>query len=440
MRAERLALLCILLAYLVLGSLYALRTPAWQAPDEPAHYNYIAQVARLGCCPVIEMGDWDSAYLEQLKAAEFAPELLANLPLVEYEDHQPPLYYFMLTPLYTLTNGDVLPLRLASLVFGAGTVACAYLIARLIFPRRRELALGVAALVAFVPQHLAVLASINNDALSGLLIALTLLGTLLYIRPYDAPPHISPWMLGVLLGLGLLTKVSTLFMLGIVGIAILYKWWASAETRSPQQLIRAALLCAVPALLIAGAWWVRNLSVYGVPDLFGLAAHDRVVVGQLRTDALIAQVGISEYWRQALTTSFQSFWGQFGWMSLPMWDWAYLGIATLLLLAGVGWLVGLARARGDAFALDQRASAVLLALAGGLALAQFAYYNTSFVQFQGRYAFTGLIPYALLIVGGLGAWDRLHSRLRWLWLLVLLLIPLNAYIAWRLLPGLAAGV
>ncbi|MDI6834774.1 MAG: MarR family winged helix-turn-helix transcriptional regulator, partial [Rhizobiaceae bacterium] len=31
--------------YLALASLYAIRTPAWQAPDEPAHYNYIRQIA-----------------------------------------------------------------------------------------------------------------------------------------------------------------------------------------------------------------------------------------------------------------------------------------------------------------------------------------------------------------------------------------------------------
>ena len=32
---------CVLLigAYLIAGLLFAIQTPAWQAPDEPAHYN-----------------------------------------------------------------------------------------------------------------------------------------------------------------------------------------------------------------------------------------------------------------------------------------------------------------------------------------------------------------------------------------------------------------
>ncbi|MCB0131202.1 MAG: hypothetical protein KDD78_10145, partial [Caldilineaceae bacterium] len=33
-------LVLILAAYVLLGALYAINTPAWQAPDEPAHYNY----------------------------------------------------------------------------------------------------------------------------------------------------------------------------------------------------------------------------------------------------------------------------------------------------------------------------------------------------------------------------------------------------------------
>src|SRR5262245_51466550 len=85
-------LLFILLAYFIVGALFAIRTPPWQAPDEPAHYNYIAQIATNGCCPVIEPGDWNQAYLRQLTTNHFAPDSLADLGKIQYEDHQPPLY------------------------------------------------------------------------------------------------------------------------------------------------------------------------------------------------------------------------------------------------------------------------------------------------------------------------------------------------------------
>ena len=41
-------LILILIAYLIVGAVYAIRTPDWQAPDEPAHYNYAAQISANG--------------------------------------------------------------------------------------------------------------------------------------------------------------------------------------------------------------------------------------------------------------------------------------------------------------------------------------------------------------------------------------------------------
>ena len=38
-------LILIVLIYLGIGALYVINTPAWQAPDEPAHYNYVRQLA-----------------------------------------------------------------------------------------------------------------------------------------------------------------------------------------------------------------------------------------------------------------------------------------------------------------------------------------------------------------------------------------------------------
>ena len=47
----------IILIYLILGLLYALYTPAWQAPDEPAHYNYVQYLAEQRRFPVLKPGD-----------------------------------------------------------------------------------------------------------------------------------------------------------------------------------------------------------------------------------------------------------------------------------------------------------------------------------------------------------------------------------------------
>ena len=71
--AHRAGLFVVLALYLVLGVAYAVRTPPWQAPDEPAHLQVIAQLAENGCCPVIAPGDWDQALLGELTSARFAP-------------------------------------------------------------------------------------------------------------------------------------------------------------------------------------------------------------------------------------------------------------------------------------------------------------------------------------------------------------------------------
>lgn len=433
----------ILILYLLLGGLYAVRTPDWQNPDEPAHYNYIAQVAVGGCCPVIAAGDWDQEYLDLIKQERFAPETLGALDRIEYEDHQPPLYYLMAAPVYSLTNGSLNALRLFSVLIGAAVIMCAYGIGRTLLPDQPQIALGAAALTAFVPQHAAVLASVNNDGLAELIVAMSLLGLILYLK--EVPVRV--WMLGLLAGIGALTKASTLFLFGLIPLMLLLDAWFKRRQRAPLRLIRLLAAFFVPALAVAALWWLRNLYVYGWPDFLGLGAHDSVVIGQLRTADLIAEVGLGETLRRALETTFNSFWGQFGWMAAPLPAWAYTLIAGLLGVVIAGWLV-------DLLVLRRRAPTVrpfwrsLAWLAIGLTLLlgllQYLYYNTEFVQFQGRYLYPALIPFALWLVQGLDAWRRLAvpgqrwGRVLMVALPALVLLAINIFALWRILPSLAS--
>ena len=63
----------LLLLYLLVGSLFAIYTPPWQAPDEPAHYNYIRQLAG-GSLPVIAPGDYDQEYQGTVISSRFDPQ------------------------------------------------------------------------------------------------------------------------------------------------------------------------------------------------------------------------------------------------------------------------------------------------------------------------------------------------------------------------------
>ncbi len=451
----------VLAAYALLGGLFAVRTPAWQAPDEPAHYNYIAQVAAGTLLPVIAEGDWDNALLEQLKSERFAPPLLDALPSIQYEDHQPPLYYWLSAPVFALTGGSLAALRLVSLVWGGVTLLFTWRIALLVLPGQRRVAQAALALVAFLPQHLMIVSSVNNDALAGAVLAALLYACLRYRQDEG----VGAARLGLLLGLAVLTKTTIYFMAAVVLLAVVLrylsvrqKWGTSYEGMTthfnPQGarvvahkgplplLLRPLATIAAVAGIFALFWFGRNISVYGFPDVMGLRAHDAVVVGQLRTADLVAQVGAGAYAQQLISTTFQSFWGQFGWMSVPMVNvfapgeaLPYVYVGLLLTMAGLGLLFAPKPAHDAALARDYRR---LLLSVLALSMLVFLYYNTQFVQFQGRYLFTALIPFALYVGRGLVAlWHRLGRG--WAAVaLVWLLAALDLWLIWRVIPGALA--
>ena len=151
--------------------------------------------------------------------------------------------------------------------------------------------------------------------------------------------------------------------------------------------------------------------------------------------------------------TFKSFWGQFGWMALPLDNvlggWIYRGFA-LFTLAGVAGAVLAARSKSDADHLPVqmprgRVVSIILLATLFLVTMQFLYYNFEFQQWQGRYLFPALIPIALTLVYGVDYWRaRLLSRwggLRPLTPLALTsLLALDIYLLFRVIvPGLSPG-
>ncbi len=438
-RVEWIVIGCILAAYLVIAGQYAVRTPAWQAPDEPAHYNYVRQIVDEGRLPVLKQGDWQQAYQDDLTASGFDPALLARLESVQYEDHQPPLYYLLQAPVYALTDGNLRAMRLFSVLLGAGVVVCAWAVLRALLPDWPAVALTGAGFVAFLPQHLATLSSVNNDALAELIVGLTLLATVIYLgnsrQSAAGARDVPPVLLGALVGLALVTKTTIYFLGGVVGLAVLLRW---RRVRWPWRMAAAQIAAVlIPALLIGGVWWARNLSVYGDTDFTGLARHDAVTVGQPRTgDYIDTQFGGStrRYLETYAETTFHSFWGQFGWMAVPMPVTVYrlLALFTLVVVAGLPvfvWRHGWPRAVSAA----QRDALIVFAAVIVLVTAEYVLYNLDFVQFQGRYMYPALIPLALIVALGLTGWtslaENLFPAINWVPVMVMIGLALFAWYA-----------
>ena len=413
---ERSWLCIILLAYLVAGALYANLMPAWQVPDEPAHYNYVRYLAEHRGFPVLRQGDYSQEYLETLKSRHFPSDM--SIDPIRYEFHQPPLYYLLQTPIFLATGGSLIAMRLFSLFLGMLLLLVIYRMIRDIFPDMPSLALISAAFVAFIPMHVAMMAGVENDSLAELLLALAVWLSVRHVLLLDDSGGRPLARLGVVLGLILVTKTTAYVALPLAILAVLIRWW-----RERKGVARRLAWLLAPPVVISAPWYVRNALVYGWPDLLGLARHNAVVVGQPRTMEWIAAHGMHGYLGRFARFTFDSFWGVFGWMGVFMDGRIYLALEMVTLAVGVGFLLACWRVclrRRNALTSGQWGAMVLLATLFLGVLAEYLGYNLIFVQHQGRYLFPALAAIApAWAVGFLETVKRPVSRRMALFFLIL---------------------
>ncbi len=420
----------VVVMYATTALLFVWRTPPWQAPDEPAHFNYVRHVAETGRPPVLTAGCYDQAYLERLKAEGFPPE--KSVDALCYEAHQPPLYYYLAAPAYwlatTIGTNPLHAVRLFSALLGVAVLVVTWRLARLLFPSEPLIPLATTALSATIPMHVAILSSVNNDVLAELVLTANIWYALRLCQNW--PTHRRQWIgQGLLLGAALLTKTTAYVALPLVVGLILWACWHRGE-----RLCGSALALVVgSALIVAAPWFVRNALVYGNGDITGLARHDAIVVGQPRTAEWVAQHGWARTVKRLVFTTFHSFWGQFGWMAAPLPSNVYAVLWGLTLLA-VSGVVLYARFGQPRPALPVGIVTLLAWI--GLTTGGFLWYNLTFVQHQGRYLFPALPALALFTVLGWREW--IAPRYRWLALGAVLgwLWWLGVWSAWTIVPGL----
>jgi hypothetical protein len=402
-----------LAAYAALTIGYATATPIWQNPDEPAHFNYVAHVARTGGLPELVPGDWDSALLERLKNGRLEPG--DAVEAIRYESWQPPLFYLAAAPVFLLAGNQdpsavVLQLRLLNALVGALTLGVAFLVARELLPA--PLAPAVPLAMVGVPMFTSVSASISADPLANVLSASLVL---VLVRRIQQPCSVDdprwPVRTAVLLGLGVLTKLAVGIFVPLALAVIL--------GRSARRVRDGVLLVATTGL-VALPWLIHQVTTYGWLDPLAMSRHAAVVLEQPRFTGLSV-----DYLIRFATISFHSIWAQFGWMGIVApdrlyWTWGVLSLAAL---------VGLAI---DRRRLERPAWRFVLATLGMAVLAYIAY-NLAFEQFQGRYLFTALVPIALLLVAG---WAALLPNRVQAWGVLLVgsgLVVLNAVALTRVL-------
>ncbi|HOG47348.1 MAG TPA: glycosyltransferase family 39 protein, partial [Anaerolineae bacterium] len=219
-----------------------------------------------------------------------------------------------------------------SVLLGALTVLFTYGIALEVLPRRPGLALAAAAVVACTPMFLFISGSVNND---NLLVALATIAFWLLLRLLRQPPSWRGWaLLGGVIGLAALSKVSALGLLPMAALGLAWLAWR----RRDWKLFFWGGTCVVgAAALVAGWWYVRNWLLYGDP--LGFNAFVAIAGPRYPRPTLRQLLG---EWQGFV----MAYWGFFGGVNVaaPGWFYRVYNALALLGLSGLGvgavrWIV-----------------------------------------------------------------------------------------------------
>ncbi len=393
--------LAILVVYLLLAAGFSVTVPLGEAPDEADHYayaRYLAQHRALPVGPTVTQGKHPPLYhgLAALLGGwtgmgfDF---LRANPDAFPLGPDAPP-NFFVHTRLEAFPWRDgPLALHLArflSVLLGGVTLWATWRLGQESFPEKPAIGLLGAAFLAGLPGFLFISGAMNNDNAAGAFGGLAL--WLLVASVRRGLSWRRSGLLGLVLGLGLLSKVGTLALWPLTGLAVLGGLWPQ-RTRRQAWIIGAGHLALTVGLglAVASPWLLRNVRLYGDPLGWALV---RQTVDQ-RTAPLTW-----EDYRWLARGLYHYFWGRFGPIGqiwLPRWAYTVAGLASLALLAGI--LRTLSRQRP--FTPQTRFVLAILALAPILVVASIVRYSAiALGTDQARLMWPGIAALAVWVGAG----------------------------------------
>jgi 4-amino-4-deoxy-L-arabinose transferase-like glycosyltransferase len=340
-KAIRTPLLWLAILYLCVGLAYALVTPLFEKPDEDGHYGYILYLREnYKLPPLIFSEGFPSEYKQPplyyvvtstltgwLPGPADPDQLLATNPYMDFsvpgyrnDNRNVFLHPPYLTPL-------VLGARLVSLLFGLGTMLSSYYLALKLFHKDSLIPMATAAVVGFQPQFLYIATAVNNDAAMAFFATLVLT-ILVYRLERDDVPHFAILM-GAILGLASITKVSGLVLFPLTSLALLI-----IHRGLSRALFRDGVVIVTVALLIGGWWYVRNGLLYGDPLSIGVHTSGdtpvRLFGSRIRHDLLSIE---HTFWANLSRT----FVGQI-WLEKALVWWGRVSLGLLAVGLVLNWL------------------------------------------------------------------------------------------------------
>ncbi len=412
-RATNQGIWLLVLAFLVLGTAYSVVTPLFEASDELWHYPFVQHLANGGRLPVQDpahLQPWRqegsqpplyyalAALVSRWARSDDLPQLLQRNPHADIGLLRPDGNANMVihTPRESFPyRGAALAVHLArwlSVVLGALTVLFAYGAGLEALPRRPELALAAAAVVAFTPMFLFISGSVNND---NLLITLSTVSLWLLLRLLRLPPTAGRWaLLGAAIGLAALSKASALMLLPLAALGLA---WVSWRRRDWKVFLWGGACVVGAAALVAGWWYWRNWRLYHDP--LGFNVFVAIVGPRFPRPTLRQLLGEWKGFEMA-------YWGFFGGVNVAAPRWFYDGLDGLALLGIGGLLAGAGRRLWQRRAVDADTACRLglMVVWPILVMAALVRWTLMTIASQGRLVFPAIASLSYLLVLGLASW------------------------------------
>jgi 4-amino-4-deoxy-L-arabinose transferase-like glycosyltransferase len=215
--------------------------------DSFAHYHYISYIAEKGRLPLATEG---------------------------WQMFQSPLYYLIsalqqiiLAPFFSTEKIQML-LRAIPLVCGAVQVELTYRAVRYAFPAKNYLQVMGTLIGGLLPMNLYLSQVVGNEPLAGVLSSAAIVMTLGLMNSDTSPLSMRRVvLLGIVVGLALLTKVTAILLIPVVMLALLHVMVRKEEPLKRIAGSILALLCVIA--FISGWYYLRNWIELGRPFVGG---------------------------------------------------------------------------------------------------------------------------------------------------------------------------
>jgi hypothetical protein len=283
------------------------------------------------------------------------------LPTEGWSMFHPPFFYLLsagfLQGIGSFFSWDNLSpyLKIIPFLCGMGNIWVSYSLLRLVFPADRARILGGVTLAGFLPMNIYISAYVGNEPLHAFLIGLSLLACVRILRSPDVGfrPMI---VLGVLLGLALLTKVTAFAVASVTTLFLLHKLLRVFPSR-PGRVATRSVVFLLTLTAVAAWYYVRNVIHFSTPIIVNWNLPGKLWWQDPGFHTVDYYIGFGESLRHPYFSGFHSFWDAiystfWGDAFLagkalvaarhPFWNYDFMSLVYLLALPAVGLLaVGL---------------------------------------------------------------------------------------------------